>query len=202
MKGRILSCVEGVLLACALLAFGYCGFVLVQSRIFQHQQNQELDRLIRSRAVPAVHRLPRGSLVGRIEVQRLGLSVAVVEGSDEATLAKAAGHIEGTSLPGEDGNVGIAAHRDTFFRPLRNIRENDIIRVTTPNGSYRYRVISMGVVTPETVSVLKSDGGQVLTLVTCYPFTFIGSAPDRFIVRAEEVEAPAQPEASLAHPRL
>jgi sortase A len=202
MKARILSCVEGVLLACGLLAFGYCAFVMVQSRVFQRQQNQELDQLIQSRAIPAIHRLPQGALVGRIEVKRLGLSVAVVEGTDEALLAKAAGHIEGTSLPGEDGNVAIAAHRDTFFRPLRNIRKNDIIGVTTPNGAYRYRVVEVGVVTPDTVSVLTSSGGQVLTLVTCYPFTFIGSAPDRFIVRAEEVETPVQPEASLAHPRL
>ena len=83
--------------------------------------------------------------------------------------------------------MGIAAHRDTFFRPLRGIREGDVIAITTSRGDYRYRVVSTRIVSPDDLSVLNSDGSDVLTLVTCYPFNFIGSAPNRFIVRAEQI---------------
>jgi len=90
-------------------------------------------------------------------------------------------------MPGLPGNVGIAAHRDTFFRPLRNVRKDDVITFTTAGAEYRYRVVSMKVVDPNDVSVLNVTDEEVLTLVTCYPFSFIGSAPDRFIVRAERI---------------
>jgi sortase A len=93
----------------------------------------------------------------------------------------------GTALPGQRGNVGIAAHRDTFFRPLRNIQRDDVIVLTTLRGEYRYRVVSTKVVSPYDVEVLNSDGTEILTLVTCYPFYFVGSAPERFIVRAERI---------------
>jgi len=90
------------------------------------------------------------------------------------------------SLP---GNIGISGHRDTFFRPLRNIRENDAITLTTPRGEFRYRVVSTRVVPPDDMSVMDDDGGEILTLVTCYPFYFVGAAPNRFIVRAEREAA-------------
>ena len=123
------------------------------------------------------------------------MSVAFVEGADTPELRHAAGHISGTALPGENGNTGIAAHRDTFFRPLRNARPNDVIRLTTHDGEYRYQVVSTKIVSPEDVSVLESDGNDILTLVTCYPFYFIGAAPKRFVVRAERL----QPTDLLAH---
>jgi len=129
---------------------------------------------------------PNG-LIGRIEIQRLGVSVLVVEGTGVSALRRAAGHIAGTGLPGQTGNIGIAAHRDTFFRPLRNVQRDDIITLTTLRGEYRYRVVSTKVVDPHDVAVLNPDGTEVLTLVTCYPFYFIGSAPNRFIVRAERM---------------
>jgi sortase A len=113
------------------------------------------------------------------------LSKVVVEGDDATDLQLAPGHIPGTALPGEHGNVGIAGHRDTFFRPLQFIREGDIIALATPNGTYRYRVISTEIVTPDDVQVLDPTKTDVLTLVTCYPFYFVGSAPKRFIVRAD-----------------
>ena len=123
-------------------------------------------------------------LVGRIDIARLGVSVMVMEGFDGKTLRRGAGHIPGTALPGQAGNVGISAHRDTFFRPLRNVRAGDVISVTTLDGEYQYRVVSTKVVSPRDVSVLDSTGGEVLTLVTCYPFYYVGAAPERFIVRA------------------
>jgi sortase A len=109
----------------------------------------------------------------------------VVEGVDGGDLKYAAGHIPGTALPGEPGNVGIAAHRDTFFRPLRSIRRDDAITLSTLHGTYPYRVVSTDVVRPQDVEVLHPGPRDSLTLVTCFPFQYIGPAPKRFIVRAE-----------------
>ena len=169
------------LFAGAALMLGYCAFVLASAWIFQHRETHILDR---RGPVSAVG--PDG-LIGRLEIQRLGVSVVVVEGTDEPVLRRAAGHIAGTSLPGQPGNVGIAAHRDTFFRPVRHIKHDDLITLTTLHGEYRYRVVSTRIVNPSNVAVLNPDGHEILTLVTCYPFYFVGSAPDRFIVRAERI---------------
>jgi len=111
----------------------------------------------------------------------------VSEGTSGKTLRRAVGHIAGTALPGKPGNVGIAGHRDTFFRPLRNVQQNDIITLTTYDGAYRYRVVSIKVVPPNDVTVLDPNTHEILTLVTCYPFFVLGPAPDRFIVRAERM---------------
>jgi sortase A len=126
-----------------------------------------------------------GDSVARLEIPRLNVSVMVLEGTSPAVLRVAAGHIQGTALPGTTGNVGIAAHRDTFFRPLLEIRRNDEIVVTEPGGAtLRYRVDTLEIVGPEDVRVLQSTGRSELTLVTCYPFSYIGSAPKRFVVHA------------------
>ena len=111
----------------------------------------------------------------------------VVEGISATTLRRVVGHISGTALQGHPGNVGISGHRDTYFRPLRNIRRNDTITLTTLLGEYRYRVVSTQVVGPDDVAVLDPNGNEILTLVTCYPFYFVGAAPNRFIVRAERI---------------
>jgi sortase A len=128
-----------------------------------------------------------GGVIGLLDIPRLGISVMVVEGAGSTALRRAAGHISGTALPGQPGNVAISAHRDTFFRPLRNIRQDDVITVTTLLGEYRYRVVSTKVVSPFDVAVLDPSRDEILTLVTCYPFYFVGSAPERFIVRATRV---------------
>lgn len=190
-----------VFFACAALTLGYCGFVVADAWIFQHQESRGLDRRLRQERQVGVVRLPgtpaissrsisavaTGGMIGRLEIPRLNLSVIVMEGDSQHTLRRAAGHVPGTSLPGERGNVGITGHRDTFFRPLRNIQPNDLITVTTLQGEYRYRVISTRVVAPDNVAVLDSTGGEILTLVTCHPFYYVGPAPNRFIVRAERV---------------
>lgn len=124
----------------------------------------------------------------RIEIPRVGVKAIVREGSDTATLALAVGHLEGTASPGERGNVVLAGHRDTFFRGLRDIRINDRVRIDVPPNSYEYRVIAFGVVDPDDTRVLDETEGHELTLVTCYPFGFIGHAPQRFIVRAAGIE--------------
>jgi len=127
------------------------------------------------------------SLIGRLEIPRLKLSVMVREGADGKTLHRAVGHIPGTAMPGFAGNVALAGHRDTFFRELRNIKKNDSIEFETENGTYRYVVESTDIVGPRDVGVLAASHGQTLTLVTCYPFYYIGSAPKRFIVHAAQV---------------
>ncbi|MEO8594758.1 MAG: class D sortase [Candidatus Solibacter sp.] len=137
-----------------------------------------------------------GDLVGRIEVPRLKLSAIVLEGSDSKTLSLGVGRIPETSEPGEPGNVVLGGHRDTFFRPLSGIREGDAIRLVTAEGSYRYSVDWTTVVDPEDNAVLKPTPQPSLTLVTCYPFHYVGPAPRRFIVRAhQELEPEAAPPA-------
>jgi sortase A len=139
-----------------------------------------------------VHHLPTFALIGRVEVPRLGLSAIVREGVDSSTLRKAVGHMPSTPLPGQLGNSALAAHRDTLFRKLRDIRKADHITVQTVDGTYDYVVESLAIVEPSDVGVLKSaQGDKLLTLITCYPFNYIGSAPHRFIVRARAVDVSA-----------
>ena len=109
----------------------------------------------------------------------------MLPGTDDRTLDRGAGHIEDTPFPGELGNIGIAGHRDTVFRPLRNVKAGDELTLTTADRIFTYRVSATSIVNPEDVSVLDPTPRQTLTLVTCYPFTYIGAAPKRFIVRAE-----------------
>jgi sortase A len=125
-----------------------------------------------------------GSTIGRIEIPRLGVTAIVRAGSDARTLQLAVGHIPGTAYPGEPGNVGLAGHRDTFFRQLRDIRPDDVIEMVTSEGRFTYRVQRTDVVQPSDVWVLDPTREPSLTLVTCYPFSYIGTAPERFIVRA------------------
>ena len=126
-----------------------------------------------------------GSVIAQLRAPALQLSTVVLEGSDEQTLARAAGHIEDTSLPGPQGNIGIAGHRDTIFRALRRAQVGDEFDLVTPEGEYRYRVTRTLIVDPDDVYVLDPTGTPTLTLVTCWPFEFIGHAPKRFIVQAQ-----------------
>ncbi len=178
---------QRVLFVSAVVLLGYCAFVASDTWIFQKQASRHLDdRLEQHNVRRSALDIGAKGLIGRLEIPRLGLSVMLMEGDDPKILRRAVGHIPGTPLPGQTGNVAFSGHRDTFFRPLRNIRENDIIVVTTLEGQYRYRVVSTSVVAPDDVAVLNGAvPGEILTLVTCYPFYFIGAAPDRFIVRAE-----------------
>jgi len=134
--------------------------------------------------------LAEGALVGRVQIPRLGVSVMVLEGDDEAILQKAAGHVPSSALPSATGNVVIAGHRDSFFRPLRGIRKGDEIRLTTREGIYRYQVDSMEKVMPDDVRVLRASARPTLTLITCYPFNYIGAAPMRFVVAASAINSP------------
>ena len=197
-----------------ILTLGYCGFVLLDAKLFQSYQSWRFQQAIQgSQPLAASAALPtdpveaspvlaessadsgrEGAALGRIEISRIGLSAMIMEGIDDKTLRRAVGHFPGTELPGQQGNFVIAGHRDTFFRPLRKIRLDDEITLTTLHGSYRYRVDSTRVTQPEDISALdNSDDASMMTLVTCFPFEFVGHAPQRFVVRAHRILDAANP---------
>jgi sortase A len=201
-----LKLVERLLLVIGLVCLGYYGYVSAESALYQAYETRELDAILASastdraaattvwvsppsaaKPTPAPAPRPRpetGTALGRLEIPRLGVSAIVRAGSDARTLRLAVGHIHGTALPGERGNVGLAAHRDTFFRRLGEIRQNDLVRLVTREGTFTYTVHATGIVEPRDTWVLSQTGDSALTLVTCYPFRYVGSAPQRFIVRA------------------
>ena len=131
--------------------------------------------------------LTAGEPIGTLEIVRIGLSGLVVEGDDDAVLDRAIGHLPDTPLPWQTGNTALAAHRDALFRPLRDVRFGDVLRLTTPFGQYEYRVRETLIVKPEDVWVLDATAGSMLTLISCYPFAYVGHAPERFIVRADRI---------------
>jgi sortase A len=179
----------------SLLAFGlalglWCAVILVRA----HQtQNMPPPKVNVTQTVlpgtttspPAPARAPApGTWVARLEVPSVRLATTVLEGTDDGTLSRGSGHIEDTPFPGQTGNVGIAGHRDTVFRPLRHIHLGDEMKLTTADRVYHYKISKTLIVTPDDVYVLDPTEQPTLTLVTCYPFDFIGHAPRRFIVQA------------------
>lgn len=137
------------------------------------------------RAAPLARREAESTgLVGRISIPRLGITSVIAQGVDAKTLDKSVGHVPGTAYPGESGSVGLAGHRDGIFRKLSEIRPRDLIVVTTPDGEFAYRVDSTAVVSPERTDVLRARRDPSVILVTCFPFRWIGPAPNRFIVWA------------------
>lgn len=211
----VLQAIQYTCLVLALVCLGYVVFSYSQAGVFQTYQSWKFDRELAQRSlsragIPAVagHASPdyprtSGSVLGRMEIPRIGLSAMVLEGDDESVLRKGPGHLPGTPFPGRPGNVVIAAHRDTFFRPLHAIQKGDEITVTTSQGVYKYRVDWINEVSPQDVKVLKARRHPTLTLITCYPFYFVGDAPQRFVVQAAELpssQSPAQTSAARAQP--
>jgi sortase A len=193
---RFLRWSRNAFLIAGVLALGYTGFVLLDAKLYQVNQARRFQQQLESAKTPVASAVgaanqraarPPGEVLGRIEIPRIGLAAIVMEGTDGRTLRRAVGHIRGTPLPGQQGNVAIAGHRDTFFRPLRNLQPDDEITLMTLDGSYHYLVDSTEVVLPEDTQVLDNSGAATLTLVTCYPFYFVGPAPKRFIVRAHRI---------------
>jgi sortase A len=172
------------LLAFGALALGYVGFVLADSHAYQAI---EMKKIKQSVSLVEPHILVEGDVIGEFQVPRLGIDAVVVQGDSPANLRRAVGHLSKSALPGEWGNVALAGHRDTFFRPLSDIRLGDEIRFKTPERSFDYLVESIEVVAPTDIRVLESSTGHDLTLLTCFPFHYIGPAPKRLVVRAREV---------------
>ena len=217
-RRRRLRWLERLLILVGVVCVGYFFYTYAEARLYQAFEDRELDKILNeaavrgtsgtasadveggSRAVPR-RIFPPGGTVGRIEIPRLGVSAVIRAGIDARTLRLAVGYIPGTALPGDPGNFGLAGHRDTFFRKLRDINPDDEIRIVTTDGVFRYHVQRTSIVMPQDVGVLDPTNYPALTLVTCYPFNYIGSAPKRFIVRAalQTTEAPAR--STVAKPR-
>ena len=185
-------------------ALGYCAFLWGRAQYDQAEGNWALEHalpddrtavtgtLIRppSGAVGTTEGTGEGTLVGRIDIPRLDVSAVVFEGTSERTLARGVGHLRGSAEPGERGNFVLAGHRDTFFRDLRHIRQGDEVYIKGTEGVFEYEVESTAIVAPDQTEVLRPSDGATLTLITCYPFYYIGNAPKRFIVRAAKVNGP------------
>ncbi len=202
--------IEGILLGAGLLCLCLVAATYGSTWFYQSYESYKLDQLVHGGqattsgwlrsailgerpelpvTLPAAVPQSRNSVVspdgmiGRIEMPRLDVSAVVREGVDDKTLSRAVGHVPSTALPGQVGNFSVAAHRDTFFRGLRNVKEGDSIRVVTPGGEFQYAVEWVKIVRPENVEVLDRTTFAAITMVTCYPFNYVGSAPKRFIVR-------------------
>ena len=170
-------------LTLGIVAIGYVSFVLADSQIYEAAELRQLDQAI----LPVdPHPPTEGEALGEIQVPRLGLSVVVIQGDSPKNLRRGVAHLTNSPLPGESGNIALAGHRDTFFRPLRDIRVGDQIIFKTPARSFEYVVESLRVVAPTDVYVLNSTPTHELTLLTCFPFYYLGPAPKRFVVRARE----------------
>ena len=192
-KSRWLTFIGGALIIGGAAILGFYIWTRHSAALAQQDAQEWLNRTVRARQEgakspsPQHRRFKYGEVVGKLTIPRLNLSVMVFEGDDAAILKRGAGHIPTTSLPAEKGNLGIAAHRDTYFRPLRLIRPQDRIEFTTPEGVSRYAVTDIEIVRPSDIQVLAKRPGRDLTLVTCYPFYFLGNAPQRWIVHAKQV---------------
>jgi len=213
VKKSPLRWLERALLLVGILCLGIWAYAWLDTRYSQYKEGRLLDEALsapsaagrtaaaaadtdaletfrRSGGPPQPSAAPpEGTLVGRIEIPRLGVSAIVLEGVGNKTLRRAVGHIPETPLPEAGGNVGLAAHRDSFFRDLKDVRKDDVITLETLEGTFQYRVEWTKIVEPEDTEVLGNTQVPALTLVTCYPFYYVGSAPERFIVRARRADS-------------
>jgi sortase A len=184
--GRAVAWIESCLWLAGCVALGYSAFLWGRAAYDQAQGNWALDHFAERTTTPIGS--AEGSLVGRIEIPRLALSAVVFEGTSDDTLARGVGHLRGSARPGMGGNLVLAGHRDTFFRDLRGIKAGDEVTIKAPEGEFQYEVESTAIVYPNQTEVLKPSGDATLTLITCYPFRFIGNASERFIVRATKIQ--------------
>lgn len=180
----------------------WAGWAWTDARLYQQRAAQVLDAAVADatasagRGADGRRAVPPGTPVARLRVPRLDVTAIVAAGTSDRVLRRAVGHLQTSADPGSGGNVVLAAHRDSFFRPLEDIRQGDLIHLDSPAGDATYRVEWTRVVEPSEVEVTADAGYPALTLVTCYPFRYVGSAPLRFIVRARIVRArraPRQP---------
>jgi len=206
-RGRAQRWLSRLLMAFGAACLLFYAFSTIRTSLFQREAKAQLERSMAAPVPPEVpvpaapesptitrpaapsksSALARGSVIGRVDVPRLHLSAAIAEGDDDSTLDNAVGHLPDTPLPWQAGNSAFAAHRDGLFRPLRDVQVNDEIKMVTARGEFVYRVKKTQVVNPEDVWVLAPTRAATITLITCYPFSFVGHAPQRFIVQAERV---------------
>ena len=192
---RMASVISWTLLFAGALLLGYCAYVIADTYTYQRVESAKFDlpKLPMTSASPLSEaRSPEptyalGEVLGQMEVPRLAMRVVVVEGDSPKLLRRAAGHIPGTAFPGESGNAALAGHRDSLFRPLRNIRLGDTVAFDFRGRRLRYEVQSSQVVSPDETGVLLSTDSKELTLITCFPFSYVGPAPNRYVLRARQI---------------
>ena len=199
MLARVTSWVRRLLLLVGLSCLAYVGYVTVSAAAFQRHAKEELEVLrteagyqpasfgasLSQSVAPVLAGADVDSgLIGLLEIPRLGISTPVLAGDDKRSLDLGIGHLSDTPRPWEPGNSAVAAHRDGIFRPLKDVQIGDAISVRTPHGDFEYTVRETKIVKPTDLSVLTPLESDALTLITCYPFNYVGSAPKRFIVHA------------------
>ncbi len=178
--------VEYCLIVAGLSCIALCAGSFFRYQVFQQHAQVLLSEPQKPLTYTSLSKSGGPTVIGSILIRRLALQIAVVEGDDDEDLALGAGHMPGTALPGQPGNVVIAGHRDSSFWPLRNIREGDRIEIAGQKTSM-YRVQHVQIVQADDVRLLADTPEPILTLVTCYPFRHVGLAPERFVVQAKLV---------------
>ena len=197
---NVVRAFEFLLLAVAVVCLSWYGWRMYEIANEEARLNAEVARVLadvrppprvrgrgRGRGRAPAPALPANGIIGKLEIPRLNLSAPIKTGDDESILDASVGYLPDTPLPWMPGNSALASHRDRLFRPLRFIRKGDTIKLSTTHGVLNYRVLKTMIVNPEDVWVLKPIPKVSLTLITCYPFYFVGHAPNRFIVQAEKV---------------
>lgn len=191
--------VELIFWSLAATAFGIYGLSIGETWVYQHYLNSQFAEMLEApthariqgvSAVGAVRKTKplEGQPIARLEIPAIKLSAVVTEGIDASTLRRSVGHIPGTSRPGGPGNVGLSGHRDTFFRHLGELHSGDRISIAALDGHFEYVVESTSIVDPDETIVLRPIQRPTLTLITCYPFYYVGHAPKRFVVHAALIE--------------
>jgi LPXTG-site transpeptidase (sortase) family protein len=204
-RHALLRWIERAAILIAIVCLGWVGIVKVQAALYDREQRSRFEAERRAEltgdrepGTAAASGVPASGVIGILEIPRLGFSEIVAEGDDEETLQIAIGHLPDTPLPWQAGNSAMAGHRDGRFRPLRHIKVGDRIRLLTKNGTFEYTLRKTVIVNPTDVWVLDPTPVRTLTLITCYPFSYVGRAPKRFVLTAEAVDAP--PIDTRAHP--
>ncbi len=190
--------IELTLLAVAVGCLGWYGWRMYEISRNQSAASEAVEQTL-SRPSPSVSpdETPAiASVIGRLDIPRLHLSAPIKAGEDDNVLDAAVGYLRDTPLPWQPGNSALAAHRDRLFRPLERIRVGDEIRLSTTHGELMYQVSRTLIVKPDDVWVLDPSPDANLTLITCFPFTYVGHAPKRFVVQARKVSSEVSTEKS------
>ncbi len=194
---QMLRAAHIVFLVAGILMLGFAGYAFLDQYWYQRTELSKFEAVAAAVPAkpPAIVAVPiaDGGVIGELEVPRLKLKAMVVQGDSEQLLRRAVGHLPETALPGETGNVALAGHRDGIFRPLRNVLPGDFITFRTPDRVFQYQVEWTAVVSPNAVRVIEPTSEPALTLVTCFPFYYVGAAPERFVVRARRIEGSSKP---------